>query len=757
MQQTLSTVIDRPIRAPMRAATTPSGRRFTTTLGALAPALVTVLFLIGAIRGGLSIDGAVRATLAVLVLQVAPGALVWRAIRPRAGWWMEDLAVGFAIGSVLAIGTQVVAGLTRLPWLSTAAPMAVVAILLAVPGVRRRAIKASTSPLPVWWGPSVAAAMLVTIQTLRLYFRDVPLTWASGSRAPHVDSYLHLALSGQLANRGPTRFPWVESEPLAYHWFSHAWVAQVSRASGTELDEVLFRFMPVLMPLVVLVSVAIAAVRLSGRSWTGPLAAWLAIAGGDLNVWGFRSPGYPIAPLSPTLALAAPMLITIVVVLALRWRGELHRASIALLPLLVLGAAGTKGSTVPLVVAGLGLAVVAMLILDRSRVPMLLGDLAIVGACLAVAYAVVFRGSGAGLHIDVAGAAAATSIGQRLGTLATGASQAFVVLTTVAGLLSRGAGSFALLGRGDTRRDPLSWLLIGAGLAGAIAVGVFAHPGSSQYYFARSASPLMALGSALGLVVILDMLGARARRVVGIGLIGGAIVALGAYVVMGDFGAGGIRHAAAMTLVAGLIIVIVAVLGAVTTPTKRSAALGSAIVVTILAGGVVVVANTVARARQPAPLPSIEATAVNAVSRDQIEASRWIRDNSDVGDLVMTNRHCITSTLPDNCDNRRFVVAAFGERQVLVEGWTPAPKAQDIAPEGRDSITVNYWHPELLALNDRFIAAPSEGDATQLRDLGVRWIFVDHTVRYAETLEPYAELRFQNPGVDVYEFVDPDS
>ena len=35
----------------------------------------------------------------------------------------------------------------------------------------------------------------------------------------------------------------------------------------------------------------------------------------------------------------------------------------------------------------------------------------------------------------------------------------------------------------------------------------------------------------------------------------------------------------------------------------------------------------------------------------------------------------------------------------------------------------------------------------------MRWVFVDHTIPHARTLEPFAELRFSNPGVDVYELV----
>jgi len=75
-----------------------------------------------------------------------------------------------------------------------------------------------------------------------------------------------------------------------------------------------------------------------------------------------------------------------------------------------------------------------------------------------------------------------------------------------------------------------------------------------------------------------------------------------------------------------------------------------------------------------------------------------------------------------------------------------------LGPKGRDSITVNYWKPDLLRLNDGFIADPTENAAQELRRRGVRWIFVDHTRPYAPTLEPYATLRYQSPGVDVYEF-----
>jgi hypothetical protein len=132
------------------------------------------------------------------------------------------------------------------------------------------------------------------------YFQQVPLTWASGFRRIHVDAYLHLALSAELAHQGPVTFPWVASEPLAYHWFSHAWVANLSVVSGVELDQTLFRFMPTILPLAVALIVAAAAMRLTGKAWTGPLAAGLTLTGGDLNVFGQPTINHPMDPLSPS-------------------------------------------------------------------------------------------------------------------------------------------------------------------------------------------------------------------------------------------------------------------------------------------------------------------------------------------------------------------------------------------------------------------------------------------------------------------------
>jgi hypothetical protein len=661
--------------------------------------------------------------------------------------------MGFAIGSVLAIGAQVVAGLAGQTWIAFG-PLAVAVVLLLVPATRARVRSARTRQLPWWWGPSIGALFLFAVFQLPWYFRSVPLHWESGARAPDVDAYHHLALAAQLAHRGPTTFPYVESEPLAYHWFSHAWVAQVSGASGAGLDEVLFRFMPALMPVVVVLGIATAAVRLTNRPWAGPVAGALAMTGGDLYVFGKAALGLPVAPLSPSLGLAAPMMVGIVGVLALRWNRSMHPAGVVLLPILCIGAAGTKGSTVPLVVAGLGLALVAMLVFDRSRVGHVAGDLVIVLGCLAFTYVIVFHGSGAGLQLDPSAAAGQTKAAGWLGKPDTTAKLVLILAVTVGGILARGTAALALPFSRTARRSPLSWFLIGGGLAGAAAVALFTHPGAGQWYFARTAIPLLALGSAVGLVALSAAIGAsRLLRLVALAALAGPVMVWLGPAVAGPLVRGGWARALGMIATAALVLVAAGLIGALAgrSPAERVRLAAAAMVLTILAGGAVMTAWEPPQRPPGETAPSVPLDRALATSRGQIDAARWIRDHSEVNDLVMTNRHCIRPTEPVKCESRRFVVAAFSERQVLLEGWAYTPMSTELGPDGRESLTVNYWKPELLRLNDGFIAGPTEEAARDLRDRGVRWIFVDHTRPYAETLEPYAKLRYQAPGVDVYE------
>jgi hypothetical protein len=723
------------------------GRVVSGVVSTLAVVVVIAGLLWYAVSTGLSAAGAVRGCAAVLVTQVLPGALCWRAVRPRAGWLLEDFVIGFAIGSTLAIASQVVAGLSGAGWLAAVLPLVPAVVLLAVPVTRRRILAARYTPVPWWFGVVTAAVSVAAIPQLISYFARDMLVWPKGAWIPHIDVYLHQALAAQLKHRGPTSWPTVAGEDLGYHWFAHAWIAQTSAVSGLGLDAVIMRFMPAIVPVLVVLAAAVAALRLSGSPLVGVVAGVLTMAGGQLNVFGLQSPGFPVEPYSPTLALGAPTLMAIVVVLALRWRGEALSGAVWLVPVLSVAAGGTKGSTVPLIVAGLGLALLAMLVFDRSRVRSVLGDLAMVTGALVFTLIVVFHGSSAGLTFGLPAAAEQTQVGTWLGGVPTATAQAFAITITVLSMMSRGALAFALPFSRTLRRDPVTWLLVGAILAGAGAVGVFSHPGQSQLYFALTAIPLMALGSALGLQRLAQVLGRRLLWIAAIAVPAGVLLAYLPEWVVGAFRAHDLRHAEVMVAVAGAATLVVAVLAGLLVRSERLgrvAVAATAVAVMVVAGGVTVFVDGLFEPVRTVwgPVPKSWPT---ATTQAQIDAARYIRDHSGVNDLVMTNRHCTKPQSPfEKCDSRRWVVTAFSERQSLVEGWTATPEATRLAPHGRDSITVPYWKPEILALNDDFIAAPTAEAQKKLWDMGVRWVYVDFLEPHAKDMAPYATLRYHN-------------
>jgi hypothetical protein len=735
-----------------------AGRVLSSAVSTLAVALGVGYLVWYAVDTGLDGGHAWQAVGAVVGTQVLPGAVCWRAVRPRAGWLLEDVAMGFALGSTLAIASQVVAGLSGSGWLAAALPFLPPVALLAVPTTRRRIVRARTSPLPWWFGLVTAVVSIAALPQLVSYFARDKIVWPKGAWIPHIDLYLHQALAAQLKHRGPTSWPTVAGEDLGYHWFAHAWIAQTSAVSGTGLDEVLVRFMPALMPVLVVLSAAVAGLRLSGSPLVGAVTGLLTMAGGHLNVFGLQSPGHPLDPYSPTLALGAPTLMALVVVLAGRWRGEMLSGAVWLVPVLSVAAAGTKGSTLPLVVAGLALAAAALLLFDRPRLRPVLLDLAMVTASLVFTLVVVFHGSSAGLALGLPAAAEQTQVGTWLGGVRTAEAQAFAIVVTVLSMMSRGALGLALPFSRTRRRDPLTWLLVGATLAGAGAVGVFSHPGTSQLYFALTAIPLMAVGSALGLQHLARVLGRRLLWTALLAVPAGVLVVYLPEWVVGPFREQDLAHAEAMVWVAGGVVVLVALVAALLLPRRplgRAAVAGVAVGTLALAGGLTVVVDGLFQPIRVSWGP-VARRAPIAVTQTQIDAARYIRDHSAVDDLVMTNRHC---TIPQDpfevCDSRRWVVTAFSERQSLVEGWTASPEATRRAPHGRDSITVPYWKPDILRLNDGFIEAPTEQARQRLWDLGVRWVYVDFLQPHAKDLAPYATLRFSNNNAAAWQLNPP--
>src|SRR5207237_1386408 len=90
------------------------------------------------------------------------------------------------------------------------------------------------------------------------------------------------------------------------------------------------------------------------------------------------------------------------------------------------------------------------------------------------------------------------------------------------------AGMLLGLGRRGFRRHPMVHVLIGIGLSGVGAMWIFAHPGLSQSYFGKSATPYLAMVSAMGVAALIPRgrwkPGFAVLAVTGVLLGGGAVI-----------------------------------------------------------------------------------------------------------------------------------------------------------------------------------------------------------------------------------------
>lgn len=735
-------------------------RLLAVTWSVVPPALVVGALLALATRHGLTPWDAVRASVAVLVVQTLPGAVVWRSVRTWRATALEDLVAGTAVGAVLAVGAQATAGLTGRPVLSFAGLLVLLA--LGVPEVRRRVRRAPVAAPPPWWGLSCSVILLPVVPALESFHRTTPVAWGDGFREIYVDIHFHLALVGQLLHRGPTSVPYVLDEPLRYHWFSHAWVADIAATSGVEAEIVLLRVAPSLLAALVALTAGVVAARLSGRWGAGPVAVLVALGSADVNLLRPLTPsggGRYMTPGALSLGFSGLLVVTLLLLVAMRWRTRRTRSGDALVVLLAVGATGAKGSSLPLLVAGAALALVVCLWRRRSATPVL-RDLVLLTGTLAAMLGLVLGGAAGRGTLDPVQALRETGLSTWLLRPVVDPSPALLVLSVVVvlvGALARAAPLLLAAVSDGEPQDPVLALLVGVALAGVGVVLVLTVPGTSQLYFLRNAVPLMAVGTAVGLVRLLEPLDSSGARLVLAG-VGGGISA--PFVLLALFGrvdriVPDLAGTAAVRLV--VLLVVLAVPAAVVARRPgRLREMGIALAIGLAVLSLVPSLEGRWSAMNGEVAPPREPQQRFGVSADQIAAARWLRDHSDPTDVVATNRHCASPVWVE-CDSRRFAVAAYTERQVLVEGWAYT-RSWSLSPPRVDEPDVYryFTDPERLAVNDAVFDDPSPATVSALGDIGVDWLFVDLTEEYDPAILDLADLRLRTEWALVMELPDPE-
>ena len=140
-------------------------------------------------------------------------------------------------------------------------------------------------------------------------------------------------------------------------------------------------------------------------------------------------------------------------------------------------------------------------------------------------------------------------------------------------------------------------------------------------------------------------------------------------------------------------------------------------------------------------------------SPDQISAIRWIIDNVPRNDILATNRRCLQI---DFCGVPKwYLLSALAKRELLLEGNSTGLSNDD------------PWVEERKILSQEFVISPNKSMANRLYELGARWHYVE--LNYIETQsgwepldlaqkrtwEPWAKVVFRNDTVLVLQILPP--
>ncbi|MFC0627684.1 hypothetical protein [Kribbella deserti] len=705
--------------------------------------------------------GVVARYLIFLIFGVTlPGLVIWRGIGRYRRNLIEDLGAAFAVGTAAQLIVYLASasvGLQKWSW--------VWAIPVLLVGVLDRDMRYAcwarvhepVRPVTAWLFSAATALVLLAV------FQHGPAAFAPPYTDPNTfypDMPFHQALGISAMYDVPLTSLWVSGEPMKYHSFFHQIAAATSWATGIDMSHLIYTigWLPLMLAGCALTfGLADRFVRRSG--WVAPLAVLAAGIGGTiqpLSEIALASLSTATgAYLSPSQNLGGMYAVLLAILAVDLLRRERNAGRWVLLLGVALAASGAKATVLPLIICGFGLAWLAGLAVRRRDRTALIGGV-VLGLLFLGSVVAIFGGQSSGLEFKLGEAFARMppypSLRQTSGPDVDGHAQ---LVTAVVTLLGWAVAGFGLLFVRRLWKDPGIPFLVGVSVGGLMAMLLTAQPGISQMYFLRTAFPAIAVLTCVGLAQLVQRIGdRRAVVVVGAGAGLGTLACVIALIATSSMSR---TNVTTPWLYAGLALVLSAVVVTVVWKSIQRPGRVTTVFATALAAAAVVAACIV-------PVQSIvsdEGVAGELFGKpgkggptiEQADAARWIRDHSNIDDLVATNAHCLVKTTTD-CDTRHFWIAALSERQVLIEGWAYTNRINAEASRLHSNPNLlPFWDQTLIDVNDQVFAQPNETVVGKLRDeLKVRWLYADNASGgVSAELENFAVLRYRNKGASIYE------
>jgi hypothetical protein len=770
----------------------PKMQRLTTARMLVPVAASLIVFALGvwALTPESPLMDVTRYLLVWFVFVIVPGVLLWRALAGHSSAEIE-LAAGAVTGIAVLFVCWLLATALQHPLYAVLGPVLVLAAFAGRRSLRRHWFPARTAAQATRWPWWVAMAVLSGLAIHRLSLAVLrPTVLPPGTNALSADTWYCLGIAQQLQNGFPVADPTFSGGKIKYHWFSLAVITATSQIARTDLVPTVLHlwFVPFVVIWLAVVSGVVRVLvqpyegrQTPARWWGwGPVAAALVVvfpaalllhsAAGPALSNGLNS-GSASGAFGGLFVSALAIPVCQVV------RGTAQPGTYVVLVLLVVVASGIKPTVVPLVAAGC-LLVAGLKVLRRDRSWWPPAVLAVLGLVVYSLAGQVVIGSSEGVRVQPfaivvsdrsypllfagqprplagAGGFLLPAIEQhRPGAVPFVLAILFLFLM---GQLLRLVGVLALPFT-PVRTDPALWWCAGVVVAGYVVTFLVLHSGFSQQWFALNVSGVsIALTVA---VVALTWPREPSRTAVALGVasaVSGLTVGALSLVVGAWLMDEGQRPSMIVRVAPYAVLLVVLALWTrlthlrFTAAAPPSARLGRvAVTALFLVGAVLPSTTTWVREGRPIPITTNPAA---VVSQEQQAAALWLNRNSGPRDVVVSNVFCRPVPYRQNCDHQTVWVSALTGRRLVLDGWIYTPQSAAQYDGTTPMSRMRSPFPERLALSLTIVRRPTERALCEASSqYGARWIFADRqATSVSPALAEYADLRFSNSAVDVYE------
>ena len=696
-------------------------RRLTAAPGVWYALGIAIVIVASAIIG--SPESALGMTLALLIVGVLPGSAVAAAVMRR-----SSVAHVLIVGTIIGLGLLSLGGMLShltevgiVRWIPSVIGATVGALVVWRRRGRGQALERAASRLPRSALVGAALAFVALLPSTAIALISQQVDWVGWVRFS-LDVPFQVALAAEVSQHAPTQMPWVAGVELSYPWMYHSAMGVWASAAGVPAVDVVFQGWPVLVVALIPAAIALVAWEITRNRWAASASPLVfVLAHGIIPSDGLLNQ-LPLLTVSPTRDYAALFILLALLAFShLLGRPSVRAMSGGWLAVLAIAAfvgAGAKGSSLPVMLGGVLLALFVIIVTRRLRWTSVL------------TFGVFALASTAGFiaALPVRGPNDAVVFGPMSFLPEDTPARLAVSVVLVVLLAGSSIGAWSIAGRGGLRARTGAALLAGVVLAGIVGLAGLSHPSHSQLYFWQSAQPALAILLAWAAVRLI----AERGRVV---IVAGALTLL-------LTATAGSTPAPAWALGVGLAALASIVAIVVVVRTSPTGGLRRNLLVWVgLAGMLVQAAQLVSVPEGRLGGSRSDVSVIGALHSSQRDALQYIDARAGSEELVVSNRHCYraASTTEDACEGRWFATAAWSERRVLVDGWAYTPYGADPS-----------WVSEQLTLSDGFIQSPSAEELNELRSAGVGWVYVDTRLPHAEELADFAELEFEGEFAQVY-------